>query len=440
MQLTKVHPNIVDILFAFETQDQDWRRIELVFARYESTLDKYLTLVRNDPRSGVRSSLTQDHLWMAMVDVVDAIASMHHFIAQNVSPLLLFSGHFDIKPANILVQGSGNSLKLVLTDFGQAAENKAGDISYAPPERSTSDALRAAYDVWSLACILVRCLIYIESGPKGLETFVGSLGNSGSPCMLWEESERPGITRLSAPVSVELDRLQNESDRITMRVTAQIRKMLNLNPSHRPTSRECYTKFLQAQDAGFIGDLDHMACGLERWITSSTRSPLSEFSRQTPRSVPVCLYLWRTRRQSTQEEKLYLEMEGEQVDTLVPCSQIRFQPLAFYDKPLFETPNESSTGQSFSCRFDGLREDRIFHFDNMKHYLSFMTLITQHQIVCTGNAIHGLQTWCESATLKLYRRVGDSAIELGSGNVQIWKLLEDNEYDVSHDTYPALVT
>lgn len=427
MRLAKVHPNIASILFAFETQDTNWRRIELVFPRYEGTLENYFSSVKNDPPGDIRSSLIQDPLWMTMVDVVGAIASVHYLIEQDVSPR--FSGHFDIKPANLLVQGSGDALKLILTDFGQAAKNRAGDISYAPPENSAPGALTPAYDVWSLACILIRCLIFIGNGSKGLETFVGGLGGAGSPCMLWVGSNYPLDTTLSTTVLRELARMQNESDRSTAKVTAQIQMMLNINPSHRPTSRECYMEFSQAEETRFLADLDHMSCGLESWRTSSTKSPgkLHHIPRRHM-PVPLCLSLWRTSRQSNDEEGICLEIQKEPGDVLRHCSQVRFQPLAFYDKPLIEAANEPGTDPSFICRFDGLHEDRTFHFHYMGHYLKFMTLITQHQIVCTSNSVDGLQAWFHSAILK---RTGASTLELEGGNVQVWRLLEDREYDVS---------
>ncbi|GAB7325318.1 hypothetical protein MBLNU13_g09366t1 [Cladosporium sp. NU13] len=148
--------------------------------------------------------------------------------------------------------------------------------------------------------------------------------------------------------------------------------------------------------------------------------------------VPLCLSLWRTSRQSNDEEGICLEIQKEPGDVLRHCSQVRFQPLAFYDKPLIEAANEPGTDPSFICRFDGLHEDRTFHFHYMGHYLKFMTLITQHQIVCTSNSVDGLQAWFHSAILK---RTGASTLELEGGNVQVWRLLEDREYDDRTDCH-----
>ena len=129
-----------------------------------------------------------------MVNVADALRIIHdpHVDAKDVGyggPVIGF--HFDLKPANILVQEDGT---LKITDFGQAlmksvtkddityGVHRGGSLIYQAPETcptgttvmldGSDNRVHRRYDVWSLACIMTEVLVYIiESGSKALQAF-----------------------------------------------------------------------------------------------------------------------------------------------------------------------------------------------------------------------------------------------------------------------------
>jgi len=88
----------------------------------------------------------------------------------------LYGYHFDIKPANILVENSG---KFVITDFGQAnfkqragtsrVTGMGGTEAYAPPEIEQRDAKpNRKYDVWSLGCVFLELCTFVALRYKGV--------------------------------------------------------------------------------------------------------------------------------------------------------------------------------------------------------------------------------------------------------------------------------
>ncbi|KIW06546.1 uncharacterized protein PV09_02976 [Verruconis gallopava] len=94
---------------------------------------------------------------------------------QTQSSLIGF--HFDLKPANILVDHDGTWL---ITDFGLAqfapgngstsrVINQGGTDAYAPPEYlNVNGKFSRRYDVWSLGCVLLEVVAFAVDGQKGL--------------------------------------------------------------------------------------------------------------------------------------------------------------------------------------------------------------------------------------------------------------------------------
>jgi len=85
--------------------------------------------------------------------------------------------HFDLKPANILVDDGGT---WIISDFGQSTfretsrsssrvMNQGGTDAYAPPEIDNIDAqFSRRYDVWSLGCIMLEVTAFAILGYDGL--------------------------------------------------------------------------------------------------------------------------------------------------------------------------------------------------------------------------------------------------------------------------------
>src|SRR5439155_14847836 len=76
--------------------------------------------------------------------------------------------HRDVKPANVLLTGSGAEEHAYLCDFGLSRPVASGSLTkehaflgtaaYASPEQIRGDPLDARSDLYSLACLLYECL------------------------------------------------------------------------------------------------------------------------------------------------------------------------------------------------------------------------------------------------------------------------------------------
>jgi serine/threonine protein kinase len=423
--------SIVDVIFAFTAEDRDFRVVNMVFPLYHDTLENYML---RDLNTIPQSSLFNHPLWSAMFDILDAIAAIHdetdglgQVPEQRNRPH--FAGHFDIKPANILVEHEPTNLKLVLTDFGQAAANRHGDSNFAPPEifcprTMPAEYLKPAYDVWSLACVLLRCIIFMEGGVAGITAFVDRLLDSSNRSRFWE-GPTPMDARLATVVRNNLDRLQNHRDFNIRTIGLQLQNMLDTMPGNRPTARACLMVLARADNRrGILEGRDHMNCGSEVWHTTSTTPGQSRVP------VPLRLSLYRDSYQLKERgrgEEIFVDIAGDDGEKLA-CSSVHFQPLACYDMLKDEPP----AGYTFRCRFDTALQPRTFHFKRLDEFLKFMALVTRQEILPLNDRKDGLRIAFGSAVLKRYGRFFGSHENFGMGYLQVWRQLGKLEYDVSH--------
>jgi serine/threonine protein kinase len=258
------HDNIAKVLLAFK-EDSEHTYVNLVFKREPHNLADYFkqpTLCSLfggfQGRDGLHAVLLDHGLWKASMGLVDAVATLHEvadgkIIPRRTGPKIY--GHFDLKPANILIGDGGN---LLLTDFGQAATRTKGTSDYAPPEyeHSGHEPLHSSYDTWSLACILLQVLIYTSAlsesdsgaGCRALESFYSRRHNQTTrnrDGAFWIKLEHGGGQKmLREAVIEELYRLEARRHHQTKVVVQQLRLMLEIDPRARPTTvRACYKKF-----------------------------------------------------------------------------------------------------------------------------------------------------------------------------------------------------
>lgn len=256
------HANIAKVILVFR-EDADDPHLSLLFKREQHNLEEYLQEFTSANLLGGFVSRVWEHtilldhgLWRNLLGIVDAVATIHEVAEGGKQPRRLgppIFGHFDIKPANILVSDGGT---LLLTDFGQAASRTVGTSDYAPPEHELSNRVELvpSYDVWSMACVLLQALVFIRSAAEGGEqegknavhTFYSQRlheTENNQAGAFWIKNHHGPGSSLRKAVDNELTQLATRRHPKTKVVVNQLRQMLSVNPVRRPTIRECLKVF-----------------------------------------------------------------------------------------------------------------------------------------------------------------------------------------------------
>lgn len=129
------------------------------------------------------SSFASDEvIVLALANLASAIEQVHDFSARTID-LREIGCHHDLRPKNILVEGS----QFVLADFGLSrfkdtsqdsdTMHKKGQGDYVAPECEDLDGdfskhrIRRSSDIWSFGCIIAEVLTYMIRGSDGVEQF-----------------------------------------------------------------------------------------------------------------------------------------------------------------------------------------------------------------------------------------------------------------------------
>jgi serine/threonine protein kinase len=237
------HRNIVELI-TFYSQNG---LTNLLFPKADLDLHQFLLL-------RCRPSAFQDDatLFQSLHGLSSGLAYLHNFNPRSTSSEdpttpTLYGYHHDIKPRNILVQGTD----FVLADFGVSRVKTESEITqtswkdstyeYGAPECRDPNTFRPgmvgrALDIWSLACIFSEIMVYIEGGSKGIERF--------RDCRLLDNVH--GKTRcfhnnnaLAPAVDLHLKNIESHSSSTAIcTLGTVIRSMFASEPESRPKAKE----------------------------------------------------------------------------------------------------------------------------------------------------------------------------------------------------------
>ena len=167
------HPNIIELLSAYT-----YRRVHnLVFPLARGGDLATLFQGERPPAFEHNEAFT-----ISLSNLASAIEEVHNFTSNKLN-LELIGCHHDLKPKNILIDGS----IMLLADFGlsrfkdrlQSSETpfKLGRGDCLAPEYEDLDddnlehTVRRSSDIWSFGCIIAEVVTYILHGPTGVSIF-----------------------------------------------------------------------------------------------------------------------------------------------------------------------------------------------------------------------------------------------------------------------------
>lgn len=235
------HPNIVEVLCCYAHLD----KLNLVFRKAQGgTLKVFL----NGPRPDHFAS--NETILVALSGLCSAVRAVHEFVSSG-QKLELIGCHHDLKPANILVEGS----RFVLADFGLSKFKEARDSSgtpprmvhpyYAPPECCRQDIssekpeVHRSGDIWSLGCIIAEVVTYMLDGAEGVKNFEKQRERTIDSVRTYRfhrgGAEEPAVTTW-------ITKLRCSESRTERMLGQLVQQMLQLDHRNRPKAQEVESK------------------------------------------------------------------------------------------------------------------------------------------------------------------------------------------------------
>ncbi|KAK6523676.1 hypothetical protein TWF281_001651 [Arthrobotrys megalospora] len=230
------HPNIIELVTSYTYRGKH----NLVFPLMEG--GDLGGLLR-----GTRPELfhRNETFLVALCELSSAIEKVHHYTLDKFD-IELMGCHYDLKPKNILIQGS----TFVLADFGISRLSSESDqelysgggSDYLAPECTDADneferkAIDRSSDVWSFGCIISEILTYMKMGPAGVKDFRAKREvQIGSRII---SAFHQGYQKDNKAFRDWLCLLEGEPDTFSRNIVHLIRKMTALDRSARPSAKE----------------------------------------------------------------------------------------------------------------------------------------------------------------------------------------------------------
>jgi len=166
--------------------------------------------------------------------------------------------HRDVKPQNILVRLSTESV--LLTDFGLSKDYSnltgsttsgptARSLRYCAPEVADHDFRNSSSDIWSLGCVFLEmCTVLKGSTISDMNVFFSSRGDGGAY-----------VSANEAAASLFIHQLKASGDAMDNTLLYAIEPMINRDRSKRPTAKDVFDTLI---------GLDHMDSNARRFCGS----------------------------------------------------------------------------------------------------------------------------------------------------------------------------
>lgn len=167
------HSNIISLLACYTYRDTH----NFLFPR--ATGGDLGELLSKDPPEAFKCN---EEYFTALSGLASALHRVHHLAVDTLN-IKLIGCHHDLKPKNILIEGS----RFLLADFGLSRFKLESDGSSTPyrerngyeiaPECQDLDDddeihdINRSSDIWSFGCILAYVLVYMKEGPDGIKSF-----------------------------------------------------------------------------------------------------------------------------------------------------------------------------------------------------------------------------------------------------------------------------
>ncbi|EWC46540.1 hypothetical protein DRE_04263 [Drechslerella stenobrocha 248] len=194
---------------------------------------------------------SDEDVYRAFCGLSSALESLHSYSHKGLN-LEMVGCHHDLKPKNILVDGS----KFILSDFGlsQMKGNlkdyktmyQSGEGYYIAPEcedLSTFEKLEIGRpsDIWSFGCILTNALVYLKRGNVGVKEFelLRRMKIDTEYGVISLLTFHAGQNQENPAVIQQLDDFSKTGSRSEKMLVQRIRDMLKLDPGARPSIEQC---------------------------------------------------------------------------------------------------------------------------------------------------------------------------------------------------------
>jgi serine/threonine protein kinase len=183
-------------------------------------------------------------IFAALAHLSLGLEHVHNSIAKFVK-LELIGCHHDLKPDNIFLNGES----FVLADFGLSTfedishdsktTRKIAGTSYSAPECEdisnadfTKGRVGRESDVWAFGCIIAEMLTYVSLGPTGVDDFRKKRVFTMQD--IWTFSSFHCGNCPNPEVDAWLSTLETSATTSRRTLVQLIRRMLQINPAHRP--------------------------------------------------------------------------------------------------------------------------------------------------------------------------------------------------------------